>query len=156
MGKTPVTAAIRALRRAGIDAGTHPYRYDGGGARGAAEALGIPEQAVVKTLVFLADGEPVLVLMHGDHEVSTRAVGRALGAKRVEPAPVDVAERVTGYRVGGISPFGTRRDLTVVCQATVLDLELVHVNGGRRGLLVSIDPTVFVDLLDPVVADVAS
>lgn len=156
MARTPATPAIRALRDVGIEPEVHPYRYAGGGAAGAAEALGIEPHVVIKTLVFLADDDPVLVLMHGDREVSSRAVARTLGAKRADPAPVDVAERVTGYRVGGISPFGTRRDLPVVCHGTVLDLERCWVNAGRRGLLVALGPEVLRDVLSPVVADVAS
>lgn len=156
MAKTPVTPAIRALRAAGAGFELHPYRYDGGGAGGAAEALGVDPHAVVKTLVFVADDEPLLVLMHGDREVSARAVGRVVGAKRVEAAPVRVAERVTGYRVGGISPFGTRVPLTVVCQATVLDLPAIWINAGHRGLLARLAPRVVADVLAPTVADVVA
>lgn len=154
--KAPATAAVRALRAAGADFELLPYRYGGGGAAGAAEALGLDDHEVVKTVVFVGDGEPLLVLMHGDIEVSTRAVGRVVGAKRVGPAPTRVAERVTGYRVGGISPFGTRDELAVVCQSTVLDLPRVFINAGHRGLLVGIAPGVIVDLLAPIVADVAA
>ena len=92
MARTPATPAIRALRDVGIEPEVHPYRYAGGGAAGAAEALGIEPHVVIKTLVFLADDDPVLVLMHGDREVSSRAVARTLGAKRADPAPVDVVE----------------------------------------------------------------
>ena len=155
MGRTPVTPAIRALRAEGVDAEPVAYRYEAGGAEEAAVALGLGPTTVVKTLVVEADGEPRLVLMHGDREVSLRSVGRVVDAKRVTAADPATAERVTGYRVGGISPFGTRQALPVLCQSTVLDLDRVHVNAGRRGLLVAVDPRLFVELLDATVADVA-
>lgn len=155
MGRTPVTPAIRALRAEGVEAEPVAYRYEAGGAEEAAVALGLGPSTVVKTLVVEADGEPRLVLMHGDREVSLRSVGRVVEAKRVTAADPATAERVTGYRVGGISPFGTRRRLPVVVQTTVLELAEVHVNAGRRGLLVAVDPQVFVDLLDATVADIA-
>lgn len=155
MGRTPVTSAIRALRAAGFEPQPVAYRYEAGGAEEAAVALGLDPATVIKTIVVEADGEPRLVLMQGNREVSLRAVGRVVDAKRVTAADPATAERVTGYKVGGISPFGTRQALPVLCQSTVLDLDRVHVNAGRRGLLVPVDPHLFVDLLDATVADVA-
>lgn len=148
------TAATRELLAKGVDFDTHPYRYVGGGAPGAAEALGVPVAAVAKTIVLEADGRAVIVVAPGDREVSTRAVGRLLGAKRVVPASEQVAEKTTGYRVGGISPFGTRRGMPVLCDQRLTERTEVLVNGGRRGLLVSLDPAVFEAVLGATVADV--
>ncbi len=110
----------------------------------------------MKTLVFEVDGKkPVVVLMHGDRQVIGKALARYLGVKNAAPADPAVAERHTGYQVGGTSPFGTRKPLPVVVQASVLALPRVYVNGGRRGLLVDVDPQVFVELLGAVAAEVA-
>src|SRR5690606_32880701 len=126
----------------------HPYRYeDAGGTAAFAAQTGFDEHAVIKTLVMDGDAGPTVVLMHGDTEVSTRSLARLLGVKHMAPATLADAERLTGYRIGGISPFGQRRSLPTVCQATVLDLPTVYVNAGRRGLLVSLAPQVFLDLL---------
>ena len=157
MAKIPSTPALRLLRDAGIAHTLHPYRYrTGSGTAGFSEATGIDEHTVVKTLVFDGDAGATVVLMHGDREVSVRALARHLGVKNMAPATTAVAERLTGYRVGGISPFGTRQVLPVVVQSSVLELPRVHVNAGSRGLLVGIDPAVFVDLLDAATADVAT
>lgn len=148
------TAATRLLLGEGVDFGTHPYRYDGGGALGAAEALGVPLAVVAKTIVLEADGELALVVAPGDREVSTRAVGRLVGAKRVVPATEQAAEKATGYRVGGISPFGTRMAMPVFCDVRLTERAEVLVNGGRRGLLVSVEPATFEEVLGATVADV--
>ncbi len=150
------TAATRQLRGHDVDFGTHPYRYAGGGAAGAAEALGVELRLVAKTIVLEADGEPVLVVAPGDREISTRSVGRLLGAKKVAPATEEQAEKVTGYRIGGISPFGTRRRVQVLCDERLADLDEVLVNGGRRGLLVSVDPAAFRGVLAATVADLTN
>lgn len=144
-----MTHAIRALESHGIHHVLREYRYvDHGGTAEAARQLGVDEHAVIKTLVF---GEtpkaPVLVLMHGDCEVSAKALARATGVKTMAPCAPQVAERVTGYQVGGISPFGTRQTLPTYLEATVLDLACILINGGRRGLLVEIAPSVLVDVL---------
>lgn len=156
MAKIPSTPALRLLRDTDVAHTLHPYRYQGGGTGGFTEATGIDEHTVIKTLVFDGDAGPTIVLMHGDREVSVRALARHLGVKHMEPASPAAAERVTGYRVGGISPFGTRQVLPVVVQASVLDLPRVHVNAGSRGLLVGIDPAAFVDVLGATTADVAT
>ncbi len=153
----PVTAATRALRAAGATFTGHRYTYrERGGTRAAAAALGVDEHAVVKTIVMTADGAPLLVLMHGDREVSTRAVGRHLGARRVAIATPSDARRVTGYEVGGISPFGIRRRLRVLVQPSVLALPRVLVNGGLRGFLVEVDPVLLVRIAGAEAAEVAA
>ena len=143
------TPAIHLLRRHNIAFTEHPYRYEErGGTRVSARELAVPEHAVIKTLVMEDEQRrPLLVLMHGDREVSTKALARAIGVKAVEPCRPDVASKHTGYLVGGTSPFGTRKVLPVFVERTILDLQTVYVNGGRRGFLVAIDPTAFVDVL---------
>ena len=146
MNEIPVTPAVRALRAAGVELVTHLYPYvERGGTRHAAEALGLPEHAVVKTLVFEAEAaggrkQPLLVLMHGDCEVSTRQLARHLGVKTVAPASEAGVERATGYVPGGVSPFGTRTALPVYIEETVLALDRFYVNGGKRGFLLEIRP----------------
>ncbi|HEY1304718.1 MAG TPA: aminoacyl-tRNA deacylase [Vicinamibacterales bacterium] len=131
----PSTPAIHELRRHKIAFTEHPYRYEEhGGTRVSSRELGVPEHAVVKTLVMEDDQQrPLIVLMHGDREVSTKSLARQIGAKSVEPCRPEVAERHTGYMVGGTSPFGTRKRLPVYVERSVLNLDVVYVNGGRRG-----------------------
>ena len=143
------TPATRLLRQHGIAFTEHVYDYvEHGGTAESARQLDVPEHEIVKTLVMQADrGEPLIVLMHGDKTVATRELARHLGAKSVAPcAPAD-AERHTGYRVGGTSPFGTRRALRVCVEESILALPRICINGGRRGYLVGIAPAVLVDLL---------
>ena len=151
------TPAIHALRRHGVWFTEHTYRYQvHGGTRVAAQELGVAEHSVVKTLVMEDDRkQPLIVLMHGDREVSTKALARAIGAKTVTPCRPEAAERYTGYMVGGTSPFGTRKALPVYVERTILDLDTVYVNGGRRGFLVALAPQAFVDVLDATPVDVA-
>jgi Cys-tRNA(Pro) deacylase len=119
-----------------------------GGTAESARQLGVPEHEVVKTLVMQDDAaQPLIVLMHGDRQVSTKALARAIGVKSVEPCKPDVAERHSGYRVGGTSPFGTRKAMRVVVEASVLELPRVLINGGQRGFLIGIDPKVLVSLV---------
>ena len=143
------TPAVHALRRHGIAFTEHYYRYEPhGGTRVSARELGVPEHSVIKTLVMEDEGhQPLIVLMHGDREVSTKALAREIGAKTVTPCQPEVAERHTGYLVGGTSPFGTRKRLPVYVERTILDLEIAYVNGGRRGFLVALPPQAFVDVL---------
>lgn len=143
------TPAIHALRRHGIAFSEHAYRYeDRGGTRVSARELDVPEHSVVKTLVMEDEGHrPLIVLMHGDREVSTKALARAIGAKTVTPCQPDLAERHTGYLVGGTSPFGTRKIMPVYVEESILGLDTVYVNGGRRGYLVAVSPQAFVDVL---------
>jgi Cys-tRNA(Pro) deacylase len=143
------TPATQALRAAGVVFSEHPYDYvERGGAAEPARQLGLPLHAVVKTLVMQDErAQPLLVLMHGDREVSTKRLARAIGAKAVEPCSPDVAQRHSGYLVGGTSPFGTRKPMPVWVQASVLGLERIYVNGGRRGFLVGLAPQVLTDVL---------
>lgn len=146
MSKTdyPVTPAVRMLRDKKIDFEPHLYDYQehGGTARSATE-LGVDEHSVVKTLVMETDKrEPLIILMHGDREVSTKELARAIGAKTVAPCKPDVAQKHTGYMIGGTSPFGTRHSLPVYVERTIFDLPKIYINGGKRGFLVSIDPQI--------------
>lgn len=138
----PVTTAIRALREKGIAFLPHLYPYqDHGGTGHAARCLQVDEHTVIKTLVMQGDARTFfLVLMHGDREVSTRNLARELGFKHVAPAEPEAAQRVTGYQVGGISPFGTRASLSVCAEHTVLALPRLLINGGKRGFLVEVTP----------------
>ncbi len=158
MGKTknPVTAAVRALRRHGIAFDSHPYDYvDGGGtARFSAES-GVEERLVVKTLVMQDEaGKPLVVLMTGDRQVSTKALARQIGARGVEPCDPKTAERHSGYQVGGTSPFGLRHPLPVYCEAAIAQLPRIYVNGGKRGYIVSMDPKDLLKALQPVLVEV--
>ncbi|HSN92078.1 MAG TPA: Cys-tRNA(Pro) deacylase [Anaeromyxobacteraceae bacterium] len=157
MSRAPSTAATRLLREKGVRYTEHLYRYEErGGTAVSARELGVPEHAVVKTLVMEdEEGTPLLVLMHGDREVSTKALARQLGRKFVEICRPETASRHTGYLVGGTSPFGTRKTMPVCLERTVLDLDRVYLNGGSRGFLVGIDPREIVRVLEPVVVDVA-
>lgn len=143
------TPAIHFLRKQGVLFSEHPYRYeDRGGTRVSARELGVDEHAVVKTLVMEDERkQPLIVLMHGDREVSTKQLARQLQRKAIEPCDPAVAQRHTGYRVGGTSPFGTRKALPVFIEASILDLDAVFVNGGRRGLLVRVSPADVVRVL---------
>src|SRR5262245_7334350 len=147
----PMTAAVRALLAAGVSFSDHAYEYrDHGGTAWAAEALGLDERAVIKTLVMEDDRRsPLVMLMHGDREVSTRGLARAIGAGNVRPCAPDVAERHTGYKVGGTSPFGLRKALPIYMEATIAGLVRVFVNGGKRGYLVGMDPADLIRLLGP-------
>ncbi|NWG73254.1 MAG: aminoacyl-tRNA deacylase [Rubrivivax sp.] len=144
------TPATQALRAAGVEFTEHPYDYvEHGGAAESSRQLGVPLHEVVKTLVMQDErAQPLVVLMHGDREVSTKNLARAIGRKSVEPCRPEVAQRHSGYLVGGTSPFGFRRaGVPVYVEATVLELPRILINGGRRGYLVGIAPGVLVDLL---------
>ncbi len=157
MSGSPSTPATRLLRGRGITFTEHHYRYEEhGGTRVSARELGVDEHAVVKTLVMEDDGRnPLIVLMHGDREVSTKRLARSIGAKTVAPCRPDVANRHSGYLVGGTSPFGTRKPMPVYMEKGILDLPLVYINGGSRGFLVSLAPSDIVRLLEPTLVDVA-
>jgi Cys-tRNA(Pro) deacylase len=139
----PITPAVRVLRENKIEFEPHLYGYKehGGTAHSAAE-LGVDEQVVIKTLVMETEfGIPLIVLMHGDREVSTRQLARTLGVKSVSPCEPSTAQKHTGYQVGGTSPFGTRKALPVYAERTIFVLPRIYINGGKRGFLVSMDPS---------------
>jgi Cys-tRNA(Pro) deacylase len=143
------TPATQSLRRAGIAFSEHVYDYvERGGTAESAHQLGVDEHAVVKTLVMQNEkAEPLIVLMHGDKQVSTKNLARAIGAKSVAPCTPEAAERASGYQVGGTSPFATRKSMPVFVEATVLELDRIYINGGRRGYLIGIEPRVLVEQL---------
>lgn len=154
--KTPVSPAIRVLRANGVDFTDHLYDYeDRGGTEVSARELGVDEHAVVKTLVMEDDAKkPLVVLMHGDREVSTKSLARHLGVKTISPCDPVTADRHSGYQVGGTSPFGTRRTMPVYMQRTIADLPRVYINGGKRGYLVGMAPADLVRVLEPTLADI--
>jgi len=143
VSETPATAW---LRQHAVPFTEHPYDYvDHGGTAESARQLGVPEHAVVKTLVMQDErAQPLIVLMHGDRQVSTKNLAREIGVKSVEPCRPEVAQRHSGYLVGGTSPFGTRKAMPVYVEASVLALERILINGGRRGYLVGLAPAVLV------------
>lgn len=143
------TPATQFLRRSGIAFTEHAYDYvEHGGTEESARQLGVPEHEVVKTLVMQDErAQPLIVLMHGDKQVSTKNLARQIGAKSVEPCKPEVAQRHSGYMVGGTSPFGTKKAMPVYVEASVLQLARVCINGGRRGYLVGIEPVVLTRLL---------
>jgi len=146
VSETPATQWLRANQVAFTE---HPYEYlEHGGAQHSAQVLGFDPFTVVKTLVMQdQDAKPLIVLMHGNRTVSTKNLARQIGAKSVEPCKPEVAQRHSGYMVGGTSPFGTRREMPVYIESSVLELPKIAINGGRRGYLVGIDPQVCVTLL---------
>jgi Cys-tRNA(Pro) deacylase len=143
------TPATQWLRQHAITFEPCPYDYvEHGGTEESARQLGVPEHAVVKTLVMQNEkSQPLIVLMHGDRKVSTKNLARQIGAKSVEPCKPEVANRHSGFLVGGTSPFGTRKALPVYVESSVLALEAIWINGGRRGFLVKLAPQVLVDVL---------
>ncbi len=149
VSETPATAW---LRQRGVSFSEHVYDYvEHGGTAVSSRALGVPEHEVVKTLVMQDEqARPLVVLMHGDRKVSTKNLARQIGRKRIEPCTPDVAQRHTGYQVGGTSPFGLRKRLPIYVEATVLEMPRAFINGGRRGYLVQIAPAVLVDPLGAV------
>ena len=151
------TPATQFLQRHGVPYGEHFYEYvEHGGTGVSSSALGVPEHHVVKTLVMETDkGDPLIVLMHGDRKVSTKALARIAGVKRIFPARPDDAERYSGYQVGGCSPFGTRRAMPVYLERSVLALPRIYINGGRRGYLLEMPPSELQRVLSPVLVDVA-
>jgi len=154
VSETPATAFLKKNK---VAYGEHPYDYEEkGGTRVSSEKLGVEEHVVVKTLVMEdEDKKPLVVLMHGDRDVSTKNLARQIGKKRVEPCKPEVAERHSGYQVGGTSPFGLRKPMPVFVEKTVLDLPRIYINGGRRGFLVSIDPKELVRVVGAKAVEVA-
>jgi len=154
VSETPATAFLKKNKVAFTE---HPYEYEErGGTRVSSEKLGVEEHAVVKTLVMEDDDKkPLVILMHGDRDVSTKNLARQIGKKRVEPCKPEVAERHSGYQVGGTSPFGLRKPMPVYVEKTILDLERIYINGGRRGFLVGIAPSELVRVVGAKSVEVA-
>jgi Cys-tRNA(Pro) deacylase len=143
------TPATQMLRKHAVVFSEHPYAYEEhGGTEVSARELGVDEHAVVKTLVMQDEAaKPLIVLMHGDCKVSTKNLARAIGCKSVEPCKPEVAQRHSGYMVGGTSPFGTKKAMPLYVEQGILQLEKIYINGGRRGYLVGIAPQVLLELL---------
>jgi Cys-tRNA(Pro) deacylase len=157
MARVSETPATAFLRKKSVTFTEHPYDYvEHGGTKVSAERLGVSEHAVVKTLVMEdEDKKPLVILMHGDREVSTKNLARQIGKKRVEPCKPEVAERHSGYQVGGTSPFGLRKPMPVYVEKSILDLPRIYINGGKRGFLVGIDPKELVRVVGAKAVDVA-
>jgi Cys-tRNA(Pro) deacylase len=154
----PVTAAIRVLRAAGVAYTPHVYDYEEkGGTSHSAACLGVDEHEVIKTLVMEDEAKrPLVVLMHGDRQVSTKALARHVGVKSIQPCQPAVADRHSGYQVGGTSPFGLRRAMPIYMEASIAGLPRIFLNGGRRGMLVELDPRELVRVLEPELVEVAT
>ena len=150
-------SALPVLKRHGVAFSEHEYRYEErGGTAVSSRELGVDEHAVVKTLVMEDENKkPLIVLMHGDREVSTKNLARQIGAKTVSPCAPDVAQRHSGYMVGGTSPFGTRKPMPIYMERSIADLDRLYVNGGRRGFLVSMAPGELIRVLSPTLVDAA-
>lgn len=153
----PVTAAVRVLRQHGVTFEPRLYAYEPrGGTRVSSRELGVPEHAVIKTLIFEDEHkQPLCVLMHGDREVSAKNLARLLGKKSVTPCAPEAADRHSGYQVGGTSPFGLKRKMPIYVERSVLGLPRIYINGGARGFLVAIEPRVLERVLAAVPVDVA-
>lgn len=151
------TPATQFLRKHQALFSEHPYAYEEhGGTSVSARELGVDEHAVVKTLVMQDDAaKPLIVLMHGDGKVSTKNLARQIGCKSVEPCKPEVAQKHSGYLVGGTSPFGTRKQLPVYVEKSILALDKIYINGGRRGYLVGIAPAILPELLKAVSVECA-
>ena len=156
--KHPATNAVRVLREHDVAFTHHPYDYEErGGTSVSARELGVSEHAVIKTLVMEDDAkQPMVVLMHGDREVSTKALARLCGVKTVAICAPAVADRHSGYQVGGTSPFGTRRPMPTYMERGIAALPYLYVNGGRRGYLVGMAPADLIRVLKPILADIAT
>jgi Cys-tRNA(Pro) deacylase len=154
--KTPVTPAIRVLRDHHADYTDHLYAYEEhGGTEVSARELGVDEHAVIKTLIMEDEHKhPLVILMHGDREVSTKNLARHLGVKTIAPCAPEVANRHSGYMVGGTSPFGTKKPMPIYAQQSIFELPTIYINGGKRGYLVGIAPQVLIDILKPELVDV--
>jgi Cys-tRNA(Pro) deacylase len=154
MADTPATMFLKAHKVAYTE---HEYEYvEHGGTEVSASSLGVPEHQVVKTLVMQDEGaKPLIVLMHGDKKVSTKNLARQAGRKRIEPCKPEVAQRHSGYQVGGTSPFGTKKRLPIYVERSIVELPKIYINGGRRGFLVGIAPSEITRTLAPVLVDAA-
>lgn len=153
----PETQATKFLRQFGVIFSSHLYEYEEhGGTTSSSKALNVDEHIVIKTLIMEDEAaKPLIVLMHGDCKVSTKELARQAGCKKIEPCKPEVANRHTGFLVGGTSPFGTKKEMPVYVERSILSLPLIYINGGRRGYLVSISPLELPRLLNPQFVDVA-
>ena len=154
--KTPMTPAIRLLKQAKVDFTPHLYAYEErGGSAVSARELGVDEHQVIKTLVMEDEQrKPLIILMHGDREVSTKELARTLGVKTIAPCSPDIALKQTGYQVGGTSPLATRKAIPVYMEATIVALPRIYLNGGKRGFLIGMSPQAVIDLLKPLLVEV--
>jgi Cys-tRNA(Pro) deacylase len=152
------TPAVHFLRQRGVAFSEHEYRYEErGGTAVSARELGVDEHRVIKTLVMEDERkQPLIVLMHGDREVSTKSLARQIDRKSVTPCAPDVAQKHTGYLVGGTSPFGTRKTMPVFLERSIADLDRIYINGGRRGFLISLAPSELIRALSPTLVDAAA
>ena len=152
------TGAIPVLRKHGVVFTEHTYRYEErGGTAVSSRELAVSEHSVIKTLIMEDENkQPLIVLMHGDREVSTRNLARQIGRKTVTPCAPEVAQRHSGYQVGGTSPFGTRKTMPIFMERSIADLERIYINGGRRGFLVSMTPAELIRVLSPVSVDAST
>ncbi len=152
----PETQATKFLKANKVPYSSHPYAYEEhGGTKVSARELNVDEHAVVKTLIFEDENaKPLIVLMHGDRKVSTKELARQIGCKKVEPCKPEVANRHTGFLVGGTSPFGTKKTMPVFIEQSILDLPLIYINGGRRGYLVGVHPHDILRVLAPKIVEV--
>ena len=157
MGKHSGTPATDFLAKHGVQYTEHEFEYlEHGGTGHSSKMMGVEEHAVVKTLIMETEkGDPLVVLMHGDRKVSTKELARAAGVKKISPCKPEVATRHSGYLIGGTSPFGTRKQMPIYLEKTVLDLPRIYINGGKRGYLLGMDPVVLTTILDPVLVEVA-
>ncbi|MEI6208038.1 MAG: Cys-tRNA(Pro) deacylase [Desulfuromonadales bacterium] len=154
--KPPVTAAVRTLRSEKVDFTDHLYTYEEkGGTSASSRELGVDEHAVIKTLVMEDDaGQPLIILMHGDRQVSTKELARIMSVKQVTPCQPDRAQKHTGYLVGGTSPFGTRLQMPLYLEESIAALHYIYINGGKRGYLVGMKPSELIRVLKPVMVTV--
>ena len=154
--KSPVTPAIRFLKQHKVDHSSHLYSYEEkGGTTVSARELGVDEHQVIKTLVMEDEQrKPLIILMHGDQEVSTKELARSVGVKTISPCNPETALKHTGYQIGGTSPFATRKAIPVYIEKTITTLPRIYINGGKRGFLVSLTPQSVMDLLQPTVVEV--
>ena len=156
-GNAPETQATIFLNQHGVAHSNHLYDYEEhGGTKVSARELNVDEHAVIKTLVMEDEaGKPLIVLMHGDCKVSTKELARQIGRKKIESCKPEVANRHSGFLVGGTSPFGTKKQMPICIEKTILDLPLIYINGGRRGFLVGVHPHDLLRVLSPTVVEVA-
>jgi len=154
--KLPITPAVRQLRSEKVVFSDHPYSYEEkGGTAVSARELGVEEHCVIKTLIMEDDNKnPLIILMHGDRQVSTKELARQINVKQVSPCSPEAAQKHTGYQVGGTSPFGTRRAMPVYMEETIAELEKIHINGGKKGYLVGMSPLELIRVLKPVLVKV--